>query len=385
MKFKAINLLTIILVVLISTFSISGCFTPQETSDNKTSDEQTDYFKPSISDEKSEVIFTFVDESLYGEYVEEDLPKVIERVSESVVQIVVETSGTSAFYSGVVIGNSSDGKYSYIVTCHHSIVGATKVRVIACDGDESKTFSASPVGTDPQTNLCVIQVSGTLTPAVFYGSASTSVSVGESVITVANALATEEVIASLGIVSSSNYIVSAGEGKENKYVLTDAYANSYSAGGGAFLTKGGFLLGIIDPSSNKIWQGSIIPSEVVQSVCTEIIEKKVVEGRYKLGVTVSDSLTAWGVLESIIVSAISTDGSLYANGAGLRVGDVIRSVSYSKTGDFYPASANDFYDYLYNECNFEIGDKITFFIERNNTNDTVTVTISQYDYFDYVG
>ena len=170
-------------------------------------------------------------------------------------------------------------------------------------------------------------------------------------------------------------------------MLTDAFVNENSAGGGAFTAKGGFLTGIIDNtvSGKNNWQGFIIPSDVVESVCTEIIREGVVVGRYKLGISVTDSLTAWGVYDSIVVTSVSQDGSIYANGAGLRVGDIIRGIGYAQTGDVYPASANDLYEYLYNVCEFKVGDKITFFIERNNTNDSITITISQYDYFENVG
>ena len=53
--------------------------------------------------------------------------------------------------------------------------------------------------------------------------------------------------------------------------------------------------------------------------------------------------------------------------------------------DVYLSDSENFYEYLYYECEFSLGDQITFFIQRNNTKDSITVTINQYDYFAYVG
>ncbi len=385
MSFKYIKFLVLVLIL---TLTFGGCnlFTPA-TSEGVTSGNTPEFIRPEHTPTKNEVVITVTDEALYNDYLAESLPVVIERVSGSVVQIIVEVSGVLNNYSGVVIGNSTDLKYSYIVTCHHAIVGASRVDVVAKVDEQIIVLGASPIGTDPQTNLCVIRVEEKLAPATFYSSALSKIKAGESIITASNALATDKVVSSLGIVSATDYQIDAGEGKSNTYMLTDAFINANSAGGGAFTAEGGFLAGIIDntASGKNNWQGFIIPSNVVESVCTEIIREGVVLGRYKLGITVTDSLTAWGVYDSIVVTSVSQDGSIYANGAGLRVGDVIRGIGYAQTGDVYPASANDLYEYLYNVCEFKVGDKITFFIERNNTNDSITITISQYDYFTNVG
>ena len=382
MKSK-IKFLISILVLVVTIFS--ACSKGSEPTSENNSGELPEFVRPS-TDQGSPVNVTVTDVMLYEKYQSQDLPEIIERVSKSIVQIVAEQSGGYSYASGVVIGNSEDGRYSYVVTCFHTVANANSVSVNVVKDAEVKILGATPVGADPQTNLCVIRIEESIAPAVFFSDSEKTIKSGESIIAVVNALNTPMAVSSRGIVSATNFSVDAGEGKSNSYMLTDAFVNSNSAGGGAFTTQGGFLAGIIDTtaSGKNNWAGAILPADVVASVCTDIIEHGYVPGRYKLGVTVADNRTSWGVTESIVVTQLSTDGSLYAEGSGLRVGDVITGISYQMT-DVYLSDSENFYEYLYYECEFKLGDQITFFIQRNNTKDNVTVTIKQYDYFAHVG
>lgn len=374
-----------LLVIFILVVTVLGaCNIKSEPTSENDSGNLPEFVRPN-TEQGAPVFVNMTDASLYEEYQSQELPEVIERVSSSIVQVVSENNGSYTYSSGVVIGNTEDGRFSYVVTCFHSVKSANSVSVNIVKNGEIKILGATPVGADPQTNLCVIRIEESITPAVFLSESANLVKAGESIIVVANTLNTTMAVSSNGIVSATSFIVDAGEGKTNSYMLTDALVNSNSAGGGAFTEKGGFLAGIIDntASGKNNWSGCILPSSVVASVCTDIIENGFVPGRYKLGVTVADNRTSWGVTESIVVTALSTDGSLYSEGSGLRVGDVITGISYQMT-DVYLSDSDNFYEFLYYECEFSLGDQITFFIIRNNTKDSITVTIKQYDYFAHI-
>lgn len=375
-KIKLIVSLLVVVVMLMSACNINDLPNSENDSGSK-----PEFVRPENAS-GSPVYVTVTDSALYEEYQSQELPQIIERVSSSVVQIVSENNGTYTYSSGVVIGNSDDGRYSYVVTCFHSVSNANSVSINVVKDGNLKILGATPVGADPQTNLCVIKIEENITPAVFLSASESCIKAGESIIAVANPLNATMTVSSRGIVSATSLAVDVGEGHTNNYMLTDAFVNANSAGGGAFTENGGFLAGIIDntASGKNNWTGCILPASVVASVCTDIIENGFVPGRYKLGVTVADNRTSWGVTESIVVTALSSDGSLYAEGLGLRVGDVITGISYQML-DVYLNDSDNFYEFLYYECEFSLGDQITFFIIRNNTKDEITITIKQYDYF----
>lgn len=334
----------------------------------------------------STVNMVSVDDAELSDYLSMPLSEVISRVETGVVSVEVEsTGGTKTYASGVVIGNSEDEKFSYIVISHHIIVGASSVKVYVGKDDKTGYFSTA-VGTDPQTDLCVIRIEKKLPAAAFY---TEEPLVGTKVLSVADALGNKSVVSSTGIVSMRNYAVDVGEGKYSKYMLTDAYVGTYSSGGGLFTESGGLLIGILRYGlDQKGWQGYALPAETVKEVCTEIIEKGYVEGRYKLGFTVENSRTSWGITESIKVTDVSTDGSFYAKGNGLRKDDIIESFFYNDEEKitYEVTKAENLYAYFYDAQyglagQLKVGDEITFYIERNGTKMSVKVEILQYDYF----
>lgn len=366
-------------------FFAYGCnFYKKPVTDDSTASDSS--FSRPADPAVSTVNMVTVSASEASDYLSMPLSEVIARAESSVVSVEVESSGgTKTHASGVVIGNSDDEKFSYIAISHHIIVGASSVKVYVGKDDKNGYFS-SAVGTDPQTDLCVIKIEKKLQPAVFYTEEPTA---GTRVLSVADALGDKSVLSSSGIVSLCDYPVDTGEGKYTQYLLTDAYVGAYSSGGGLFSETGGFLVGILKhDSSNKTWQSFALPAATVRDVCAEIIEKGYVEGRYKLGFTVENSRTSWGITESIKVTDVSTDGSFYAKGNGLRKDDVIESFFYNDEEKitYEITKAENLYGYFYDAqyglaSQIKVGDEITFYIERNGTKMAVKVEILQYDYF----
>ncbi|MBQ7408097.1 MAG: serine protease [Clostridia bacterium] len=374
------NAIVIFLIALITaTFSLAGCDFFEQPDQKEPDTSSTDDFVRDEEQTFSTVNLTVTDPALYQQYTEQSLAQVIERIRNGVVGVNVITNNATAFGSGIVIANSDDGKYSYIATSHTLIASASSVYVDVY-GKETVRCSATPVGTDPITDVCVIKVEQNLTPAVFYTQSNKMVA-GESVVSVCNLFGSQQVVCSHGIISAAGFSVDVGEGNSNSLLIADFHLPSSGLGGGLFTEKGGFLAGMFCNTAIKTTATAfVLPADELQSVCSEIIQKGFVEGRYKLGFTAVDNRSGWGITESVSIAELATDGCLYASGAGLKVGDIINSFSYEGT-EYAISYSEDLYFYLYS-FEFKIGDQLEFSVERNGTNTKIKITIRQYDYFD---
>lgn len=390
MKCKRI---AVLIAAITIAFSFSACIQYVVPDTSGASSEPSE-IRPS-GEAASSVNIVTVDQKVLSEYLGSSVAETITRASKSVVTVTSSYSDgkgstvkTSA--SGVVIGGSESESlsYSYVVIPHRLIVGATSVAVYE-QGSET-ALVPNLIGTDPQTDLCVLKVDKKLEPALLYDVESdddTQSLIGSSVIAVADALGNNMLVASRGIVCAENYRYSVGEGRYESYFLTDAYISSYSSGGGVFSEKGGVLMGIINGNldTKSGWTGYVLPVSTVKYVCSQIIstEGHYVTGRYKLGFTVEDVRTAWGIPESVKFTEVSTDGSFYASGNGIKVGDVIKSFKINNEEWTQISLAQDVYDWFYvkKKDEIKVGDVITFKIERNGTLDDVSITVQQYKYF----
>ena len=324
------------------------------------------------------VEFMVTDPLLYEQYQAQGLPEVIERIAPSVVGISVSTDNSTASGTGIVIANNESEEQTFIVTSHSLIAGAKNVTVT--DFLTGKEYSASPVGTDPQTDICVIKISAFLQKSIIYTQSST-LKTGTEILSLSNLMGSQKIFASMGIIGATDFIMSAGEGKNNSLTLANVLWSNNSVGGGVFTQDGGYLVGMICTGSTPNMPAYVISADTLQEVCTEILETGVVEGRYKLGISVADNKSGWGITESVSIIQLANDGCMYADGAGLKQGDIIESFIYDGT-TYQINKTEDLYGYLYG-FEFSIGDKITFNIERTGTRTQIEITIKQYNYFDY--
>ncbi len=115
---------------------------------------------------------------------------VAERVKPAVVQITNEQVSVSQFNqpftvpAGVGSGVIYDAQ-GHILTNNHVVAGAQKLLVSLPDG---RSFQAKLVGADPQTDLAVVQISGSNLPVAQLGN-SNQLQVGDWVVAIGNALA----------------------------------------------------------------------------------------------------------------------------------------------------------------------------------------------------
>lgn len=376
---KAIKTAALITAAIV----VCGLFACNEPEQVVDTDEPTADFSPDQSVRVTSVAFTVIDESSRAEYEKLPLTEVLENALASTVALTVQTESATAITSGVAVACSTDGQDTYIAATHQSVAGAKSVVARYENGGETLTFSTDdgtlkPVGSDPQTDICVMRVSGKLPIVATYDD---EFYVGESVAAAGNLLADSTLLSTRGVLSNVNYLFNAGEGKTSRYLLTDAYVKP-SGSGGLFLERGGFFAGLITSLSDfkQTQICAVIPAPVVKEVCAAIIQNGYVPGRYKLGVSVTDNRYSWGVTTGVEVTEVSQDGSLYAGGEGLKVGDILRAVTINGT-TYVINRAENFLYYLYGE-NIGVGDVLTFSIERGKTQLTLAITVVQYNYFD---
>ena len=154
----------------------------------------------------------------------------------------------SGLGSGVVI--KGDG---YILTNHHVIDGADKIRVEFADG---KSATAKVVGSDPPTDLAVLKVEETGLPTLPYGD-SDAARVGDVVLAFGNPLGVGQTV-TMGIVSAKSRATGVGNGSYEDFLQTDAPINQGNSGG-ALVNLHGELVGInaqiVSPSGGNIGLG----------------------------------------------------------------------------------------------------------------------------------
>ena len=223
--------------------------------------------------------------------------------------------------SGVIV----DAKNGYILTNHHVIEHADEIEIQL---DDKRTLKAEVIGSDPGTDIAVIQIIGAEDLTEMPLGNSEIVRVGDFVIAIGNPFGLSHTVTS-GIVSALGRTGLSRDGYED-FIQTDASINPGNSGG-ALLNLRGELIGInsaiFSGSGGNIGIGFAIPVNIAKSIMAQLIEFGEVQ-RGLLGVSISDftaaSAEAFGIDDSIegaLVQEIVSDSA--AEEAGIEVGDVI--------------------------------------------------------------
>jgi len=251
-------------------------------------------------------------------------------VLPSVVKIDVRTSQGAGSGSGIIL--SSDGQ---ILTNNHVVEAAANGELTVAFNDGS-TAPAKVVGTDPLTDLAVIQADGVsgLAPATL--GSSDDLVVGQQVVAIGSPFGLESTVTS-GIVSALDRPVAAGDsqggaGSVFPAIQTDAAINPGNSGG-ALVTSDGKVVGInsairTDSSSMASTGGSIglgfaIPIDEARPVVAQLSQGEAAT-HARIGVSVSDAVDDNGVVNGAGVQDVSAGSA--GEEAGLERGDIIVKV-----------------------------------------------------------
>ncbi|HET8941285.1 MAG TPA: Do family serine endopeptidase [Rudaea sp.] len=182
--------------------------------------------------------------------------------------------------SGVII----DADKGYVLTNNHVVQGADDISVTLHDG---RTLKAQVVGTDPDTDVAVIQIPAQNLVALPMADSS-KLQVGDFVVALGDPFGLGQTVTS-GIVSALNRTGLRGLGYQN-FIQTDASINPGNSGG-ALVNLRGELVGInsaiFSPSGGNVGIGFAIPSNLARSVMQQLITTGTV-AHANLGVQTQD-------------------------------------------------------------------------------------------------
>lgn len=261
--------------------------------------------------------------------------------------------------SGVIV----DADKGYVLTNNHVIARADEISVGLKDG---RTLEAKLIGTDPDTDLAVIQIPAENLSALQLVD-SDELQVGDFVVAVGNPFGLGQTVTS-GIVSALGRTGLRGLEYQN-FIQTDASINPGNSGG-ALINLRGELIGInsaiFTPSGGNVGIGFAIPSNMARYVMDQLVQFGEVR-RGTLGLIVQnltpDLAGAFsielgrGVLVSEVVAGSAADD------AGLKPGDIVTRMAKRDIN-----SAQDFHNA---EGRLAIGESLKIeYLRKGKTRDT---------------
>ena len=266
--------------------------------------------------------------------------------------------------SGVLV--SSDG---FVLTNYHVVASIQGLYVGLPDSGQAE---AVLVGSDPETDLALIKISGE-SGLPFIGLGDTSkLKVGQSVLAIGNPFDVGQTVTS-GIISALGRH-GLGLNSYEDFIQTDAAINQGNSGG-ALVNADGEVIGINSvklAASGVEGMGFAIPSNTVQSVIKELMDKGYVARPY-LGVSVFDPETAARFGYSLDIDKGVYIFKLVLGGpsdkAGLQRGDIILKADGEEV--------NSVSDLRAKVSAHKVGDTITLTIDRNDHERTVDVTLDE--------
>jgi len=273
--------------------------------------------------------------------------------------------------SGTGSGFVYDDK-GHILTNNHVVEGSDKITVTFHDGVEA---TAKVVGTDPDTDVAVIQVDNTTYPAAKIGK-SHKVRVGEWILAIGSPFGLEQTVTA-GIVSAFGrgdlHIL--GRQTYEDFIQTDAAINPGNSGGPLVGLDGevlGINTAIVTGSRTSAGVGFAIPIDMASNLADQIIKSGKVQ-RALLGIGLQELTPAdakqFGLdpkTRGVLVAEVVPDSP--AAKAGLKIGDIVL--------DFNGVPARTVASFRNMVSTSEIGKAYDLTVYREGEKQKVSVTLA---------
>lgn len=320
-------------------------------------------------------------------FTEGSIASVANSVSKSVVSIITSTtqrslinSESSATAAGTGFILSKDG---YIATNKHVVSGANKIGVLLDDGTAFEDVEL--IGTDPLNDFAIIKIKDAkdLTP-IKLGDSKT-ISAGQQVIAIGNALGAYQNSVTSGIISGKGRSLTATDSSRTQIealsdmIQTDAAINGGNSGG-PLLNAAGEVIGIntaYASQGNNV--GFAIPISSVKGIINNVLkgqgfERAVIGVRYiNLTPTIAKQKKL-DINHGALISSSKGNNAIIPGSAGDKAGlkenDVITSVNGVEIGVSGSLSS------LIGE--YSVGDTVTLTIIRNGKTENLELTLTAY-------
>ena len=300
-------------------------------------------------------------------------------VSNAVVSIAVATDRGEALGSGVIFD-----KEGHIITNNHVVAGASKIQVTLADG---RVYDAETTGTDPATDLAVIQLKDApdnLTVAQLGD--SDKLATGQDVMAIGNPLGlsstvTTGIISALDrpVVNSQNEDGSGGSAVYTNAIQIDAAINPGNSGGPLFDEKGR-VIGITssiatmsrsgggEGGSGSIGIGFAIPVKLADKVAKQLIKSGTATHAY-LGVSLDTAGATADGEKRAGAKITSVEGGSPADKAGLKKDDVVIAIDGKTT-----AQGSALTGYV---RQYSANDKVKLTVIRDSKKQDIDVTLAE--------
>jgi len=227
----------------------------------------------------------------------------------------------SGLGSGVVV--SANG---YILTNFHVVEAASDIQVSLNDGS---THKATVIGSDPESDLAVLQIKADNLPAITFGQME-NLHVGDVVLAIGNPFGVGQTV-TMGIVSALGRSHLGINTFEN-FIQTDAAINPGNSGG-ALVDSDGHLVGIntaiYSQTGGSLGIGFAIPVSSAKSIMEQIIQNGAVT-RGWVGIEAQEITPelaeSFGLPDSEGALIAGVVRGSPADAAGIRPGDVLLTV-----------------------------------------------------------